>query len=295
MLFLCPFEKGSQETWEQQSRALVSSGLARKRRIEDSAQLNSPTRTTKMLAEKEQKTPDDLLGLAEDSDVDNANDTDDDERTKKLTQHHAKRRRVEQTRADDDDESDDAEDSEEEEESGAAIGPRFADKFDDPTPAPAKDEGDEGEGAEESSKLITHPSALKPLTPAQLALSKEATRKTGVVYLSRIPPFMKPQKVRDLLSRFGAINRVFLAPEDPKAHAKRVKFGGNKKRNFVEGWVEFVDKKEAKLCAETLNTQSVGGKKGNYYYDDVWNIKYLRKFKWHHLQAQVGGFLLLLV
>ncbi|KAF8242222.1 hypothetical protein K440DRAFT_591153, partial [Wilcoxina mikolae CBS 423.85] len=99
---------------------------------------------------------------------------------------------------------------------------------------------------------------------------------------------MKPQKVRDLLSAFGKIGRVFLAPEDPKSHAKRVKFGGNKKRNFVEGWIEFLDKKDAKLCAETLNTQTVGGKKGSYYYDDVWNMKYLPKFKWHHLQAQIA-------
>ena len=122
-----------------------------------------------------------------------------------------------------------------------------------------------------------------------LAAAAAATAKTGVVFLSRIPPFMKPQKVRDLLGRFGKIGRVFLAPEDPKTRSKRVKYGGNKKRNFTEGWVEFASKKEARLCAETLNTQIVGGKKGSYYHDDVWNIKYLPKFKWHHLQAQIGG------
>lgn len=95
-------------------------------------------------------------------------------------------------------------------------------------------------------------------------------------------------KVKDLLSRFGKIGRVFLAPEDPKAYARRVRFGGNKKRNFEEGWVEFLDKKDAKMVAETLNTNIIGGKKNNFYYDDVWNIKYLPKFKWHHLQAQIG-------
>lgn len=135
--------------------------------------------------------------------------------------------------------------------------------------------------------IITTSSKLKALTPVQLAKSKAATAKTGVVYLSRIPPFMKPMKVKDLLSKFGEVGRLFLAPEDPKAHAKRVKYGGNKKKNFVEGWVEFKNKKDAKLCAETLNAQIVGGKKGNFYHDDVWNIKYLPKFKWHHLQAQI--------
>ncbi|CUS09378.1 unnamed protein product [Tuber aestivum] len=146
--------------------------------------------------------------------------------------------------------------------------------------------------------LITSSSRLKPLSKEELAASKEATAKTGVVYLSRVPPFMKPMKVKSLLSRFGEVGRIFLSPEDPKAYARRVRFGGNKKRNFEEGWVEFKSKKIAKLVAETLNTTTIGGKrsapsvtcgkKGSYYHDDVWNIKYLPKFKWHHLQAQIA-------
>ena len=35
----------------------------------------------------------------------------------------------------------------------------------------------------------------------------------GIVYLSRIPPFMKPLKVRHLLSQHGEVGRVFLQPE----------------------------------------------------------------------------------
>ena len=37
--------------------------------------------------------------------------------------------------------------------------------------------------------------------------------KNGIVYLSRIPPFMKPLKVRHLLSQYGEVGRVFLQPE----------------------------------------------------------------------------------
>ncbi|KAK9240751.1 hypothetical protein V1525DRAFT_394872 [Lipomyces kononenkoae] len=99
---------------------------------------------------------------------------------------------------------------------------------------------------------------------------------------------MKPAKVRQILSRFGELDRVFLAPEDPKAYARRVRFGGNKKRNFVEGWVEFRDKKKAKLAASTLNGNIIGGRKGSYYYDDILNIKYLSKFKWHNLTEQIA-------
>lgn len=33
------------------------------------------------------------------------------------------------------------------------------------------------------------------------------------VYLSRIPPFMKPVKVRHLLERHAEVGRIYLAPE----------------------------------------------------------------------------------
>jgi len=71
---------------------------------------------------------------------------------------------------------------------------------------------------------------------------------------------MKPMKVKSLLSHFGEIGRIFLSPEDPKVYARRVRFGGNKKRNFEEGWVEFKSKKVARLVAETLNATIIGEK-----------------------------------
>ena len=35
----------------------------------------------------------------------------------------------------------------------------------------------------------------------------------GIVYLSRVPPFMKPHKVKHLLSHYGSVGRVYLKPE----------------------------------------------------------------------------------
>lgn len=122
-----------------------------------------------------------------------------------------------------------------------------------------------------------------------LVVTEEAIRKSGVIYISRIPPFMKPQKLRSLLEPYGKINRTFLAPEDPTAHARRVRAGGNKKRLFTEGWVEFVRKKDAKAVCELLNTRIIGGKKGNYYHDDIWNMLYLKGFKWHNLTEQIAS------
>ena len=125
----------------------------------------------------------------------------------------------------------------------------------------------------------------------KLAAAQAKASKTGVIYISRVPPFMKPHTLKNLLKPFApsGLDRVFLTPEDPTAHKSRVKSGGNKKKQFLDGWIEFLSKKEAKLAAETLNGQNIGGKKGNYYYDDVWNLKYLRGFKWRHLTEQIAN------
>jgi ESF2/ABP1 family protein len=110
----------------------------------------------------------------------------------------------------------------------------------------------------------------------------------GIIYISRIPPFMKPSKVRHIFSQYGEIGRVFLQPEDPSVRKRRKKFGGNKKQNYTEGWVEFKRKSVAKRVAMALNNTRVGGKKSNYHYDDIWNIKYLSKYTWTHLTEKLG-------
>ena len=130
---------------------------------------------------------------------------------------------------------------------------------------------------------------LKPLSTSQLEASQRKVRKTGVIYLSRVPPFMRPSTLKHLLSPYGTINRLFLTPEPAASYARRLKGGGNKKRSFTDGWVEFASKKHAKICAETLNGEIIGGKKGGWYHDDLWNIKYLKGFKWADLMEQVQG------
>ena len=37
--------------------------------------------------------------------------------------------------------------------------------------------------------------------------------KTGIVYISRVPPLMSPHEIRNYLSPFGPIGRVYLTPE----------------------------------------------------------------------------------
>ena len=133
-----------------------------------------------------------------------------------------------------------------------------------------------GEASAKSKKV-------KRLTPKQLENEEKRVKRTGVVYLSSLPPYMKPQKLRQVMTRFGEVGRIFLKPEDPKVYKSRIKSGGNKKKKFNEGWVEFVSKNDAKLAASTLNGNVLGGKKRSFYHDDVMNVKYLKGFKWFDL------------
>ncbi len=147
----------------------------------------------------------------------------------------------------------------------------------------------EKQKSHESLKVAELPGISKPLTKKNLVATTAAIKRSGVVYLSRIPPFMKPSKLRSLLEPYGAINRIFLTPEDPSSHARRVRNGGNKKRSFTDGWVEYVNKSDAKKACELLNARNIGGKKGTYYHDDVWNLLYLKGFKWHNLTEQIAA------
>ena len=99
---------------------------------------------------------------------------------------------------------------------------------------------------------------------------------------------MKHTVLRQMLSKYGDLARIYLNPEDSKIAAKRKKYKKNKRVNYVEGWIEFADKKVARKVALLLNNNNMGGKKRSYYYDDIWNIKYLPKFKWNNLTEQLA-------
>ena len=116
----------------------------------------------------------------------------------------------------------------------------------------------------------------------------ESAKKKGVIYLSRIPPFMKPNKVRNHFEMYGEVTKLFLSEEESSKRVIRKSKGGNGSKQFTEGWVEFDDKQIAKSVAESLNGKAIGSKKGDYYHDDVWNIKYLKNFKWDYLTEKLA-------
>lgn len=142
------------------------------------------------------------------------------------------------------------------------------------------------EQSSSTSALDLKTEKLRQLVKSKAA--KKSKHKTGVVYFSSIPPYMKPAKMRQILARFGEVDRLFLKKEDDQKYKQRVKGGGNKKNKYEEGWAEFIRKRDAKLCAETLNGNIIGGKKGTFYHDDILNVKYLPGFKWADLTEQIA-------
>ncbi|RAO70740.1 uncharacterized protein BHQ10_006752 [Talaromyces amestolkiae] len=139
------------------------------------------------------------------------------------------------------------------------------------------DNHEKGSSKTHNEKLLKKPLKVKP----------PKKNKTGVVYLSSLPPYLKPMALKTLLIQrgFGPITKVFLTPavHSTSGSGRR----NNKRKTYSDGWVEFESKKTAKICAETLNANIVGGKKGGWYHDDIWNMKYLRGFKWADLMEQV--------
>ena len=118
----------------------------------------------------------------------------------------------------------------------------------------------------------------------QSSLKKD---KSGVIYLSRVPPFMKPAVLRSLLTPYGDVGRIFLTPEDSTSRTQRLRNGGTRRKLFLDGWVEFLHKRDAKFVAENLNAQTMGGKKRGRWHDEVWNIRYLSGVKWGNLVEQI--------
>lgn len=139
---------------------------------------------------------------------------------------------------------------------------------------------------ETSSKSDGHPS--KSLLREEAKKYHNDLTKRGIIYLTRIPPFMKPNKIRSIFEDHGEITRLYLAEEESEVRRKRKLAGGNGSKQFAEGWVEFADKSIAKQIADSFNNTSIGFKKGDFYHDDLWNIKYLHKFKWDYLTEKIA-------
>eukprot|EP00934_Nitzschia_sp_Nitz4_P007766 Nitzschia sp. Nitz4//scaffold41_size133979//38717//39589//NITZ4_003336-RA/size133979-snap-gene-0.99-mRNA-1//1//CDS//3329551437//7756//frame0 len=150
------------------------------------------------------------------------------------------------------------------------------------------DIGDDGEEDDEE-QVAPKKAKVHRLSLTETENFNEKLKKRGVVYIARIPPKMTPTKIKSLLSEFAEVTRVYLVEEDPTVRKRRRKETGNAGgKRYTEGWVEFSDKRKAKHIAQSLNTTPISMHKRNPHFGDLWNLKYLPKFKWSHLTEKVA-------
>ncbi|KAI0876012.1 Pre-rRNA-processing protein ESF2 [Hypoxylon argillaceum] len=226
-------------------------------------------------------------------DIDESDDDDGsqgyDSEAEQLRKGTSKRRKLDQDDGSEDDEPLSADEAlEEEEYDGNDV------EEEEEEDAPEEDAGKPTRKDLSTSKDSSDlPDIARPLTKKNLVATEKAVKRSGVIYISRVPPFMKPGTVRSIFERFGKINRVYLTPEDSQVRARRLQQGQNRKKNFNEGWLEFIQKSDAKAAVESLNGTTLAAigmaKKGSYYRDDIWSLRYLKGFKWHNLTEQIAA------
>ncbi|XP_021036234.1 activator of basal transcription 1 [Mus caroli] len=135
--------------------------------------------------------------------------------------------------------------------------------------------------------------------PEDAACSSSSSKKKkvvpGIVYLGHVPPRFRPLHVRNLLSAYGEVGRVFFQAEDHfvKRKKKAAAAAGGKKgakysKDYTEGWVEFRDKGVAKRVAASLHNTPMGARKRSPFRYDLWNLKYLHRFTWSHLSEHLA-------
>ncbi|XP_077438781.1 activator of basal transcription 1 [Vanacampus margaritifer] len=150
---------------------------------------------------------------------------------------------------------------------------------------------EEEKDEEEDGKLSAQKEEKrKKLTVKGLAkTSSSSDRKCvpGILYLGHIPPRFRPKHMRNLLSVYGEIGRIFLQPEDGQVKAKK-KRSGSRRSDFTEGWVEFRDKRVAKRVAASLHNTPMATRKRQTFVSDLWCIKYLHRFQWTHLSERLA-------
>lgn len=114
-----------------------------------------------------------------------------------------------------------------------------------------------------------------PLHPdPELIDPNECKYKYGIIYLSYIPEGLTVKILREIMSEFGQLGRIYLEPEK----------NNKKHRTYIEGWIEFKKKRVAKHVAKTLNgTPLIYGRKRCKINGQIWSIEYLHKFKWTNL------------
>lgn len=154
------------------------------------------------------------------------------------------------------------------------------------------------EGESQGEAELNAEAAEEQEEPEEAACNSSSKKKKvvpGIVYLGHVPPRFRPLHVRNLLSAYGEVGRVFFQAEDRFVRRKKkaaAAAGGKKaakySKDYTEGWVEFRDKRVAKRVAASLHNTPMGARRRSPFRYDLWNLKYLHRFTWSHLSEHLA-------
>ena len=105
---------------------------------------------------------------------------------------------------------------------------------------------------------------------------KTSEQKSGVCFLSRVPPGMTLAQLRHLLSDQG-VGRIFLNPAPNSKPSKPI---------YKNGYLEFPSAARAEEVADKFNGTLIGGKKSSRFHDDIWCLKFEKGKVWGDLVGQ---------
>ncbi|KAM9584589.1 activator of basal transcription 1 [Morphnus guianensis] len=151
-----------------------------------------------------------------------------------------------------------------------------------PTQVEEEEEEEEEEAEEEeSSQPLPSPTQAPP---SEVGCPPKRVV-PGVLYLSFLPPGFGPRHTRALLGTHGELGRVFLQPRGGRVRKRRQRPGPSA-GSFVEGWVEFRDKRAAKRAATLLHGTPMAPR--SPFRHHCWSLKYLPGFRWPHLSERLS-------
>ncbi|KAH9742567.1 activator of basal transcription 1 [Citrus sinensis] len=137
---------------------------------------------------------------------------------------------------------------------------------------------EEGKQEELNLKKRRSQSIVKSKKKQRLLEEAAKADRCGICYLSRIPAHMDPVKLRQILSQYGEIQRIYLAPEGLVVISI-----------LILNPEYFVNEKiVSEMVGFKIKDFQKGGKKRSSFYYNLWNIKYLSKFKWDDLTAEIA-------
>ena len=102
--------------------------------------------------------------------------------------------------------------------------------------------------------------------------NSKSKNKTGVVYLTKIPPGRNYTRLREIFEKFAPIGNIYLVP-DKQANDKLQKKGKTYKC-YKEGFVEFKRKKDAKNFTSIFNGASLKNSGTDSF---IWDLRYLHR------------------